>query len=186
MKKKRTAKRPCVFFDRDGIVNEAPASRYVERWEDFYIQPGFVSALRVLQEKGYPAVIVTNQQGIAKGLYTERDLEDIHQRFRVLLRSHGTDVLDIFYCSHSEEENCSCRKPKPGMLLEAAKKHGLDLKKSWMIGDSERDIEAGHNAGCRCIFVGSAEAKTAAELRVENVDELPELLENTLEPCELQ
>jgi D-glycero-D-manno-heptose 1,7-bisphosphate phosphatase len=179
-------KRPCIFFDRDGIVNESPGPGYVESWEDFYLQPGFVAALRVATSKGYPAVVITNQQGVAKGLYSEEELQDIHQRFRALLKAHRLNVLDIFYCPHFAVDNCNCRKPKPGMLIQASKKHKLDLSRSWVVGDSEKDVEAGHNAGCRAVFVGATAAKTAAEHRVDSVDELPELLEAVLEPCEQQ
>ncbi|MCF7847392.1 MAG: HAD family hydrolase [Kiritimatiellales bacterium] len=177
-------KRPCIFFDRDGIVNESPGPGYVQRWEDFYLQPGFVAALRVAKEKGYPAVVITNQQGVAKGLYSEEKLQDIHQRFRVLLRAHRLDVLDIYYCPHLDADGCECRKPKPGMLIEASKKHGLDLSKSWMVGDSENDVEAGHNAGCRALRVMTdSSEKTAAEFCVEHIDEVAGILEKELAPC---
>lgn len=175
--------KPCVFFDRDGIVNESPGPGYVERWEDFHLQPGFVAALRTAAAKGYPAVVITNQQGVAKGLYSEEELQDIHGQFRAQLRTHGIDVLDIFYCPHFAADGCECRKPKPGMFLEAAKKHGLDLGKSWMVGDSERDVEAGHNAGCKTIRVCPSDEKTAAEFHVEHIDEVAMVLEQELVPC---
>jgi histidinol-phosphate phosphatase family protein len=178
-----TTDRPCIFFDRDGIVNESPGPGYVEKWEDFHLQPGFVAALRTAAAKGYSAVVVTNQQGVAKGLYSEAELQDIHGQFRALLRTHGMDVLDIFYCPHFAADDCACRKPRPGMLIEAAQKHGLDLSRSWMIGDSEGDIEAGRAAGCRTLFVGVASEETAADFRVEHIDEVAALLEKELAPC---
>ena len=175
--------RPCIFFDRDGIVNESPGPGYVERWEDFYLQPGFVAALRTISAKGYPAVIITNQQGVAKGLYTEEELQTIHGQFRAMLQAHGLDVLDIYYCPHFADAGCECRKPKPGMLLQAAQEHGFDLAGSWMIGDGERDVEAGQNATCRTLRVCAATEETTAGFRVEHMDDVAALLEKELDPC---
>jgi histidinol-phosphate phosphatase family protein len=177
--------KPCIFFDRDGIVNESPGPGYVEKWEDFHLQPGFVAALKTAQLKGYPAVIITNQQGVAKGLYSVDELEDIHGQMRAQLRTHGVDVLDIFYCPHFAADDCDCRKPKPGMLKDAAQKHGLDLEQSWMVGDSEKDVEAGHNAGCKTIRVCPIDEKTKAEFHVEHIDEVAFVLQEELISCAL-
>ena len=149
-----TAKRKCVFFDRDGIVNESPGSgRYVTRWQDFHLVPEFVTCLRAVLKMGYQAVIVTNQRAVARGLMRIKDLEDIHRRLkRLLMRQYGLALLDIIYCPHNANE-CSCRKPSPGMLLDMADKHDINLAASWMIGDSETDMEAGRRAGCRTILV---------------------------------
>jgi D-glycero-D-manno-heptose 1,7-bisphosphate phosphatase len=147
---------PCIFFDRDGIVNQSPGPGYVERWADFHLLPEFVSILRTIAGLGYAAVIITNQRGVALGHMTIDDVEDIHRRLRSLLKTqHHLELLDILYCPH-ERNTCECRKPKPGMLLEAARRHHLDLSLSWMIGDSAKDVEAGHAAGCRTILVGNA------------------------------
>jgi len=172
--------RPCVFFDRDGIVNESPGPGYVERWRDFHIVPHFVTALRVATERGYEAVIVTNQRGVALGIMTEETLIGMHEKLRSVLREkHDLDVLDILYCPHERDE-CECRKPKPGMLFEAAGRHDIDLGRSWMVGDSERDIEAGHRAGCRAVLVSREASRTAAEHHVGGMAELPALLERVL------
>lgn len=175
--------RPCIFFDRDGIVNESPGPGYVERWEDFHLQPGFVAALKAVKAKGWPAVIITNQQGVAKGLYSREELDGIHGNMRAQLRTHGVDVLDIFQCIHFAADGCECRKPKPGMIIEAAEKHGLDLSSSWMIGDSEKDVEAGHKAGCKTIRVCPPDETTKAEFHVEHIDEVAAILEKELKPC---
>ncbi|WP_372796999.1 D-glycero-alpha-D-manno-heptose-1,7-bisphosphate 7-phosphatase [Pontiella sp.] len=175
--------RPCIFFDRDGIVNESPGPGYVERWEDFHLQPGFVAALKVVTDKGYPSVIVTNQQGVAKGLYSEDELRAMHGNMRAELQGHGVDVLDVFQCVHLAADDCACRKPKPGMIFQAAEKHDLDPAASWMIGDSEKDVEAGQAAGCRTIRVCPANEITKADFRVETMDEAAVLLERELEPC---
>lgn len=173
--------RKCVFFDRDGIVNESPGPRrYVERWEDFRLMPSFVRILRRTTEAGYAAVVVTNQRGVSLGVVAEVELERIHRLLRDLLkREHGLELLDILYCPH-EEGACDCRKPRPGMLLEAARRHGLDLKKSWMIGDSERDVEAGRRAGCRTVLVGGSAESSVADLRVADLVELESRLDEML------
>ncbi len=177
--------KPCIFFDRDGIVNESPGPGYVERWEDFHLMPGFVEALKTATAKGYPAVIVTNQQGVAKGLYSEDDLNDIHQQMRAQLREQGLDVLDIFQCTHFAAAGCACRKPKPGMILQAFEKYQMEPSGSWMIGDSEKDVEAGQAAGCRTIRVCPLTEKTTADFHVEQIDDVSAILEKELVSCKL-
>jgi histidinol-phosphate phosphatase family protein len=165
--------RRCVFFDRDGIVNVSPGpGAYVLDWAGFEFEPAFPGILRRVIEKGYVAVVVTNQRGVALGLITQAALDDIHTRMRQALKErHGLELLDVMVCPH-EKGVCTCRKPSPGMLLTAAKQHGLDLAASWMIGDHERDVEAGRRAGCRTILVDAGTEKTAADVRVASMDAL--------------
>ena len=173
----------CVFFDRDGVVNRSPGPGYVERWEDFYLLPEFVEALRVVRTAGYEAVIVTNQRGVALGCMTAAAVEDMHRRLRSLLRERfALDVLDILYCPHDHGQ-CECRKPKPGLLLEAARRHGLDLAQSWMVGDAASDIEAGRAAGCRTVFVGPAGIAPGADVRVDSMADLSAELAGVLGAC---
>jgi len=170
----------CIFFDRDGIVNKSPGPGYVERWEDFHLMPDFPAVLRTVIEMGYEAVIVTNQRGVARGIMTIETLGEIHRKLKKLLaRKHGLPLLDILYCPHGEWE-CECRKPKPGMLLEAAKRHDLDLKSSWMIGDSANDIEAGRRAGCRTILVSDSRHETKADFVVPDLKALESLMKSML------
>ncbi len=176
-------KKPCVFFDRDGIVNKSPGPGYVERWEDFHLQLGFISALKIAIAKGYPSIIITNQQGVAKGLYSKEKLAQIHGNMRAQFRAHAVDVIDVFSCTHYATDHCDCRKPKPGLFFEASKKYELDLSRSWMIGDSEKDVEAGQAAGCRTIRVCPLLEKTAAEFQVEKIDEVAAILEQELVSC---
>ncbi|MDZ8119671.1 D-glycero-alpha-D-manno-heptose-1,7-bisphosphate 7-phosphatase [Pontiella agarivorans] len=176
--------RPCIFFDRDGIVNESPGPGYVECWEDFHLQPGFLASLKTVTAKGFPAVIVTNQQGVAKGLYSEAELNAMHDNMRAELRAEGVDVLDVFQCTHFADAGCECRKPKPGMILKAAEKHDLQLSGSWMIGDSEKDVEAGQAAGCRTVRVCPMDVETKADFHVETMDDVAALLEKELIACE--
>lgn len=172
----------CIFFDRDGIVNRSPGPGYVERWEDFHILPEFVDMLRQITRLGYVAVIITNQQGVGRGLMTPATLEEMHQRLRTTLREQfGLELLDIFACTHLREEQCECRKPKPGMILQAARKHDLDLTRSWMIGDSPRDTEAGRAAGCRTILVNPTATPDLADVICGSLSELPLKLEGILQ-----
>ncbi len=172
--------KPCVFFDRDGIVNRSPGPGYVERVEDFEIIPKFLEALAVVNRHGYEAVIVTNQRGVALGRLTEETLEEIHRRLLEEVEARGLRITDILYCPH-DFDDCECRKPEPGMLLEAAARHRLDLGRSWMVGDSERDIEAGRRAGCRTVRIAEESVSTQADYHLYSVDDLPEFLEEHLE-----
>jgi histidinol-phosphate phosphatase family protein len=168
-----------VFFDRDGIVNVSPGPGYVERVEDFHLMPEFVESLRVTLAKGYEAVIITNQRGVGLGLMTEATLQEIHRHVIEKIEAAGLRLLDIVYCTATDNSDPR-RKPNPGMLLEAAEKHGLDLDRSWMVGDNEKDVLAGHAAGCRCIRVAPLEKETAADHHIATMAELPPLLKTIL------
>jgi D-glycero-D-manno-heptose 1,7-bisphosphate phosphatase len=173
--------RPCVFFDRDGIVNAPPpgGARYIERPEDFHIYPEFLSALRVVSTRGYEAVIVTNQKGVAKGLVKEEALMEMHSHLFTAVLQQGLRLLDIRVSTTADNAHPS-RKPNPGMLLGAAEDHGLDLQRSWMIGDHDYDVEAGRRAGCRTIFVGS-HAMPGADFCVPDMAALVPFLDAKLE-----
>ena len=159
----------CVFFDRDGIVNRSPGPGYVERWEEFHLLPEFVEVLRLVRRRGYAAVIVTNQRGVALGRMSATTVETMHRRLgEVLKLQYRLDLLDVLYCPH-DKESCECRKPKPGMLLEAARRHAIDLAGSWMIGDSPKDMEAGKAAGCRTILVNATETSPQADQQVADM-----------------
>ena len=140
----------AAFLDRDGVINrKAPEGRYVTRWEEFQFLPGVVEGITQLNRAGFCIIVVTNQRCVAKGLLTETDLKDLHQRMSEHLARAGARIDAIFHCPHELDPPCSCRKPAPGMLLEAARSRDLDLASSWMIGDSVADIQAGKTAGCR-------------------------------------
>ncbi len=172
--------RKCVFFDRDGIVNESPGPGYVERWEDFHLIPAFVESLRVVTQCGYVAVLATNQRGVARGIMSRESVEEIHDNLQKQLKNiYGLELLDIMWCPHNNNE-CDCRKPLPGMLLSAAQKYNIDLPASWMVGDSITDIEAGRAAGCRTIYVGNKEKDVTADYIVAGMHNLPVLLKDIL------
>ncbi|MBI2830677.1 MAG: D-glycero-beta-D-manno-heptose 1,7-bisphosphate 7-phosphatase [Chloroflexi bacterium] len=141
----------AVFLDRDGVVNREKG--FTKSWEEFEFLPGITEGIKKLNQAGFLVIIVTNQSGINKGLYTEEDLKQIHENMHKVLEENGAHVDDLYYCPHNSEDCCTCRKPKPGMLLEAAHKHNINLRESWVLGDNIRDIEAGKRARCNTILV---------------------------------
>jgi D-glycero-D-manno-heptose 1,7-bisphosphate phosphatase len=142
----------AAFLDRDGVINrKAPEGHYVTRWEEMEFFPGVHQAVRLLNQAGYFVVVVSNQRCVAKGLIKTSELESMHARMRHEFEVAGARIDAIYYCPHEVEPPCSCRKPEPGMLLEASGEHQIDLAESWMIGDSKRDVEAGKRAGCRTV-----------------------------------
>jgi D-glycero-D-manno-heptose 1,7-bisphosphate phosphatase len=169
--------RPCVFLDRDGIVNRPPTlDRYVRRWEEFELLPEFLDVLRLVSKRGYEAVVVTNQKGIATGHMSQEDVDLIHRNLRSLVEQNGLKLLDIVVCPSADDKHPH-RKPNPGMLIDTARRHDLDLARSWMVGDHESDVEAGRRAGCKTVLVAPTDRPTAANFRVANVSELIALLE---------
>jgi D-glycero-D-manno-heptose 1,7-bisphosphate phosphatase len=171
--------KPCVFFDRDGIVNVAPTTRYVERVADFHLHPAFFDALKIAGDRGYEAVIVTNQKGVSTGFTPLAELTAMHARIRAEAASRKVRLLDILYCDAPDSEHPR-RKPNPGMLLEAAQKYDLDLTRSWMIGDNESDVLTGQRAGCRTMYVGTKALAVVPDYRVERMEELADVLAKVL------
>lgn len=169
----------AVFLDRDGTINEE--SGYLHRKEDCRFIPGALAAVATLARAGFLVVVVTNQSGIARGYYSEDDLNRLHQYMESEIAAAGGRIDAWYHCPHhpdypSAEEDCSCRKPLPGMLLKAADELGIDLGASWMIGDKLADIDAGTAAGCRSLLVrtGYGESGSASALAGLTVfDDLP-------------
>lgn len=142
--------RRAAFLDRDGVINrKAPDGSYITRWEDFHFLPGVPEAIAQLNQAEFSVIVVTNQRCVAKGLITPTELEKMHEQMSDHLANAGARIEAIYYCPHETGVLCDCRKPEPGMLLEAARSRSLDLASSWMIGDSEVDIQAGKRAGCK-------------------------------------
>lgn len=151
-------KRKAVFLDRDGtiVVHE----HYLSSPDHLKLSPNASQGIRLFQEHGFLIIVITNQSGIARGFFDEERLMLIHTKLTGLLKDEGVIIDDWYYCPHHPEGNierytmdCDCRKPKPGMILDAARKHHIDLAQSLMIGDSESDMLAGKNAGCACVFI---------------------------------
>ena len=149
----------AVFLDRDGTINIE--KEYLYQIQDFEFVPGAPEAIRILNQAGLLVVVVTNQSGVARGYYREDDVEILHRHINAELKKIGAHVDAWFYCPHHPSGRgsyalpCRCRKPLPGMLSEAAARHGIDLDNSIMIGDKRADMEAGRAAGCRTILVRS-------------------------------
>lgn len=149
--------RPCIFFDRDGVINvKQPEGQYVLSWQQFVWIPEAIDWIRLFNALGYLVIVVTNQRCVAKGLISHQELDLIHDRMVAELADLGAVVDDVFACPH-EANACDCRKPSPGMIHAANEKWDVDLVKSMMIGDSESDRQLAVNCGLK--FVGVQNGK---------------------------
>ena len=157
-------KQKAVFLDRDGTINKYVG--FLRNIDDFELLPEVSDAIKKINESGYLAIVVTNQPVIARGELTVDELTQIHNKMETLLGKAGAYLDAIYYCPHHPDKgfegeikelkiDCDCRKPKPGLLLKAASDFNIDLKNSFMVGDSESDIKAGHNAGCISVMIGN-------------------------------
>ncbi len=140
-------KKKVVFLDRDGVINKEIG--YLHRTEDFEFIDGVFSACKHFQKFGYSIIVVTNQSGIARGYYQEKDFHALTDWMVKQFSNNGINILDVFFCPHGPESTCNCRKPKPGMFLNAQSKYDVDMHNSWMIGDKEADIKAANTAGIK-------------------------------------
>jgi len=147
--------RPAVFVDRDGTLNVE--KNYLHRFEDWEWLPGAVEAIKAFNKAGFLVIVISNQAGVARGMYSEADLNLLHVRVDDELRELGARIDAYYYCPHhpefGEECICDCRKPAPGMLLRAVDDLAIDLSRSWMVGDKLTDVEAGHAANLNTILV---------------------------------
>ncbi|MBL9131136.1 MAG: HAD family hydrolase [Verrucomicrobiaceae bacterium] len=172
---------PAFFFDRDGVVNVSPGEGYVLRVEDFHLSPGIIEALALCKEKGFKLILVTSQQGVGKGMMTQDTLDAIHAAMQAVLTERGAAFDGIYACTHLSG-TCTCRKPGPEMIFRAQREHGLDLSRSWLVGDHDRDIQMAKNAAVpRTIRILSHhEPQVAADHTLASVVELPALLTRVL------
>lgn len=136
-----------IFLDRDGVINR-DSPDYIKNWDEFQFLPGSLEALNSLTRQGFDLFIITNQSIINRGMVPPEILKDTHARMLEAVARTGGRIKDIFFCPHRPDEDCPCRKPRPGLLLQAKDRYGVDLEHSVMIGDSAKDIEAGLRAGC--------------------------------------
>jgi D-glycero-D-manno-heptose 1,7-bisphosphate phosphatase len=141
----------AVFIDKDGTLIEDVPYNVDTSWIKLYPQVG--KSLALLQQQGYRLFIVSNQPGIAKEYFNITQLEMAFAKVESLLDVYNATIEHVYYCPHGIEEHCNCRKPKPGLLLQAAGEFGIDMRASWMIGDILNDVEAGNRAGCKSILV---------------------------------
>ncbi|KKM13011.1 hypothetical protein SY88_00095 [Clostridiales bacterium PH28_bin88] len=149
--------RRAVFLDRDGTINVDHG--YTYKLEDLELLSGAVEGIRLLNQAGFLVIVVTNQSGVARGYYTEKDVWAFHQALADILRREEVHIDAFYYCPHHPDGFppfnvvCDCRKPSPGMILKACRDWNIDPAGSWMVGDKITDIEAGMNAGCRSLLL---------------------------------
>ena len=147
------AARRAVFLDRDGVINRNRED-HVKSWEEFERLPGVLGAFRCLAHSELLVVVVSNQSAIGRGLTTSERVDDINSRMISAVHRVGGRIDAVYYCPHTPESGCSCRKPKPGLLQRAAEELEIDLSRSYLVGDQQSDMEAALAAGCKRILVG--------------------------------
>ncbi len=143
--------RRAAFLDRDGTINEEV--EYLGDPDHLTLLPGAGEAIRRLNEARVPVLIVSNQAGVGRGYFTEHEVEAVHQRLVERLAEHGAHLDGIYYCPHHPDDNCACRKPRAGLIEQAARDHEIDLESSVVIGDKPSDLAAGQSVGCRTVLV---------------------------------
>lgn len=145
----------AVFIDRDGTM--ARDVSYCCRPEDFDLFPATAKAIKLLSEHGFKVIVITNQSGVARGYFSEETLAEIHRKMETELAKEGIRVDGIYYCPHHPDDNCQCRKPKPGLVLQAAEDHDIDLERSFVIGDMPLDVAMGKAVHCRTVLIAITE-----------------------------
>lgn len=146
-----------LLIDRDGVINrKAPQGEYISNWEKFEWIVESRKAMRELARDGFEYIIITNQAGVARGMVKMEEINRIHRNMIDIFREDGIRILDVYVCPHHWNEGCFCRKPSPGMLLQASREHLFRLDKTIFIGDDSRDCQTAWNAGCRSIFLGDS------------------------------
>ena len=180
-------KRPAVFIDRDGTISEEVG--YVNHPTRFRLFPYAAEAIRILNDAGWLAIVITNQAGVARGYFSEDVIHKIHDRLETELQNESARLDAIYYCAHHPSVgdppyrlDCDCRKPKPGLIQQAARDFEIDLAASWMAGDRYSDVELARNAGLQSAFVLSGYGRGEWEYQSDKWQERPDLVcENLLE-----
>jgi len=145
-------KSKSVFLDRDGVLNKNKDD-YVKNISELEIFPFISEPIKKLQSAGFKIIVITNQSAINRGLMTKKHLNEIHEKIQSFLIQHNTKIDYFYYCPHTPAQNCSCRKPKTGLLLKAIDDFLIDIPNSWFIGDRDSDIQAGQSAGCKTLKI---------------------------------
>lgn len=153
-----------VFLDRDGVISVFTPNDWIKTWEEFKFIPGAIEGLKALHDNNYRIVIISNQAGINKRVFTRKSLDLLTEKMLEVLKKQNIEISEIYYCPHTAEENCECRKPKPGSFFRAQKELGyIDLKNTFYVGDTEIDVQAGKAAGTKTILVLSGKTKNTGE-----------------------
>ncbi|MGP1560702.1 MAG: D-glycero-beta-D-manno-heptose 1,7-bisphosphate 7-phosphatase [Helicobacteraceae bacterium] len=171
----------AFFLDRDGVINVE--KEYLYKPQDLEFIDGVFDAMSFIAAQGFALFIITNQSGIARGLYTEQDYERLNEFMQGEFRARGLSIKDTRHCPHAPGSTCACRKPRPGMILDLASTHGVDLSASWLVGDKESDITAGLSAGVgHLVLVRSGheinESATRAHFVCDNLAGVKNILES--------
>jgi histidinol-phosphate phosphatase family protein len=145
-------KNKAIFLDRDGVINKN-RDDYVKSTKELEIFSNIGKEILKLKMKGFLIIVITNQSVINREIITIRELEEIHSTIQKFLMKSKTSIDKFYFCPHRPDENCDCRKPKPGLILQAINEFSIDISKSWMVGDSKTDIQAGEKAGCKTILL---------------------------------
>jgi D-glycero-D-manno-heptose 1,7-bisphosphate phosphatase len=149
-----------IFIDRDGVVVRFPGiGKYVTCEDEFEILPNVAEGLKVLNDAGYEVIMISNQGCVAKGLITQKTLDELTERMRTNLAQKGGKIAQVFYCPHQTSDNCECKKPKTELFKQALRGRSVDIASLYMIGDSPADIGAGKTLGCKTILVLSGFTK---------------------------
>ena len=144
----------AVFLDRDGVINFSPKlERYITRWGEFRFLPGALASVKKLSSSRRKIILVSNQAGVERGVFSQANLKEITRKMLRSLESRGGRIDAVYYCTHTPQRRCRCRKPRAGLLRKAARRFSLDLHRSVVVGDNSTDIEMGRSAGCRTVLV---------------------------------
>ena len=144
----------AIFLDRDGVINRDPGGGdYIKSWKEFQFLPGAIDSIKRLNENGYEIFVISNQAGVAKGLFTQEALDEITQNMLNQIEAQGGRIRSIAYCTHRPDAGCNCRKPKIGLIEKLTKGMDIDFKDTYFIGDSRLDVAAGKNVGCKTILL---------------------------------
>ncbi len=163
-----TQKKIAVFIDKDGVINY-DSKDYIKCWKEVKFIPKSIEAIKLLTEKGFISVIITNQSMINRGISRQKDLNEIINNMKNIVKSNNGKITEVFFCPHKPDENCNCRKPSPGLIFKAKDALDIDVSSSCMIGDSMKDIECGKNAGCKyTILVKTGNGKNTEEQLIKN------------------
>lgn len=168
----------AIFLDRDGVINKDPGfGDYIKSWEEFKFMPGAVDAITLLNKHGYEIFVISNQAGVAKGIYSQKSLDEITANMLKEVNLKGGKIRSVSYCTHAQETGCDCRKPKTGLIKNATKGLDIDFKNMYFIGDSRLDVGAGKNMGCKTILLLTGKETTEDSKTWEHK---PDFIKNNL------
>ncbi|MCM8817097.1 MAG: HAD family hydrolase [Candidatus Omnitrophica bacterium] len=153
-----------AFLDRDGVISIFTPDDYIKNWSEFQFLPDAIEGLQTLVKNGFRIVIISNQAGVGRKIFSEQDLWDVTEKMQNELRKQGIEIFKVYYCTHTPEDNCNCRKPKTGMIERFIAEFGdFERGKTFFIGDSDVDIEVGAKTGMKTILVLSGKTKSVEE-----------------------